>query len=136
MNILKKQVELIDNYHNEIIKQIKIFLYAFDMSCELKDKDDSFLPWNTLSNAEREFMIMLKDTIGINEIPCQDISSVKHLVINTFSKQALEDMISQLRDLTLALHEMNITEMHQLQQKHKLMMKTYQIIISLKTSDL
>ena len=120
LNILKKQVELIDNYRNEIIKvwkQIKNFLYAFDMYCELKDKDESFWPWDTLSDAEREFMIMLKDVIGINEIPCQDIISIKHL-INTFSKQALKDMLSQLRELTLALHEMNTTKMQQLQQKH------------------
>lgn len=119
LNAIKEQVKLINDYNDEIAKaqtEVVRFFSAFDTYCKLQDKDESILPWNTLSNDEREFMMRLKTLIGLNEIPCHGANSVKNLIMQ-LSNQAIANMSAQVEEFQSALYTMDITKMKQLQQK-------------------
>lgn len=119
LSIVKKQAKLIEDYSDELIKvqdKLDTFLSSFYRYCQLKDKDDSFWPWNKLSVTEKNFMTVLKRKIGPNQMPCYDADLIRDLVLE-ISEKAMADMLAQLEELESAMLKMDIPKMKQLQQK-------------------
>ena len=129
--VISNQIYLINTFRHKIYETQRStdqYVTNIEAYCELKAIDDSW--FYSLTAQEKQHMHMLRDFLGVDEIPDVNIAttivkqvSVQTLKILSVNLEALEDALSnmdleKMRELQEIMNKMQLSTFAKLQMEH------------------